>query len=117
MKRIFLLIPAIFALLVISSCKKSDIASGTPKCIRDEITTRKNDPQWLVSKISEYLFQDKLVYGFEQRSVADAAMEVKDESCNTLCFVGGFGGPSVNFCHGDNFFQTSVLKRIIWERK
>lgn len=117
MKRSLLLICVVYALLIIPSCRKSDIASGIPVCIRNEIATHKNDAQWDVGKVTEYIFQNKLVYGFDHGMIADGSLEIKDEFCNTICFVGGFGGPGVNICNGENFFQSAVFKRKIWERK
>lgn len=117
MNRQFLFIPAAILLLVIFSCKKSEIASGIPACIRKEISVHKNDPGWSVTSVKEYLFQNKLVYGFDHGLIADGQLEIKDESCHTICNVGGFAGPAVNICNGENFFQAAVLKRTIWERK
>ena len=116
MKKQFLFTSSLSMLIIISSCKKSDIASGIPACIRTEITLHKNDPQSYVSSVDEYIFQNKLVYGFDNGLAADGQLDVKDEFCNILCRVGGFGGPAVNECNGENFFQTSVLKRNIWKR-
>jgi len=117
MKRQLLFIPAAISLLVLFSCKKSDIAPGIPLCIFKEISTHKNHPEWGVDRVNEYLFQNKLVYGFDHGLIADGQLEIKDESCHTICNVGGFGGPSVNICNGENFFQAAVLQRTIWERK
>ena len=117
MKRQLFVLSVAISLFGIPSCKKSDIARGTPACIRNEISAHKNDPDWGVDRVSEYLFQNKLVYGFNHGLIADGQLEIKDESCNTICNVGGFGGPAVNICNGENFFQTAVLKRTIWERK
>jgi len=117
MKRQSLILSAALSLFVIFSCKKSDIASGIPACIRNEISAHKIDPGKGVDRVNEYLFQNKIVYGFDHGMIADGQLEVKDESCNTLCFVGGFGGPAVNICNGENFFQAAVLQRTIWERK
>jgi hypothetical protein len=115
MKRQFLFISTAITLLAISSCKKSDIASGIPKCVRTEIKAHKNDPNWGVKSVKEYLFQNNLVYSFDHGLIVDGSLEIKDGSCHTICNVGGFGGPSVNICNGENFFQTAVLKRTIWE--
>ena len=116
MKKYVSIILALSMLIFISSCKKSDIASGIPACIRTEITLHKNDPQSYVRSVDEYLFQNKLVYGFDQGLAVDGQLEVKDEFCNVLCRVGGFGGPAVNECKGENFFQAAVLKRNIWKK-
>jgi hypothetical protein len=99
------------------SCKKSEIASGIPSCIRKQIKATMNDPNSMISDVKEYLFQNRTVYGFNEGLIADGQIEIKDESCNILCRVGGFGGPGLFLCNGDNFFQTAVLKRNIWTRK
>ncbi|HUR65441.1 MAG TPA: hypothetical protein VMZ03_03755 [Chitinophagaceae bacterium] len=100
------------------SCKKSGIASNVPSCIRKGIKTEIDNPHSTVGTVNEYLFQGRLVYGFDNNAggMADGDMEIKDGNCNTVCRVGGFGGPSVNMCNGENFFQAAVLKRNIWTR-
>jgi hypothetical protein len=103
------------ALILFASCTK-DIASNTPGCIRREI--KSHGKNWKVGSVDEYLFQNRLVYAFnpDGNIIADGSTEIKDESCKTLCYVGGFGGPSVNQCNGENFFQAAVLKRNIWKK-
>lgn len=99
-----------------ASCRKSDIAKNIPSCIRNEIKAHIEDDQSPVGKVNEYMFQGKIVYGFDEYMIADGSMEIKDGDCNTLCRVGGFGGPDVNLCNGENFFQNAVFKRNIWTR-
>jgi hypothetical protein len=108
-------------LLIFATCRKSSdgVASGTPRCVHDEITDNQTNEDWMIGSVEEYLFQNKLVYAFQpdETKIADGATTIKDEHCNTICSVGGFGGPSINLCNGENFFQLAVLKRTIWKKK
>jgi hypothetical protein len=104
-------------LLLFVSCKK-DIAPGTPGCIKNEINANKNDPGWEVGSVNEYSFQGNLVYAFAPDGdiIADGSTAIKDASCNTICSIGGFGGPAVNECNGTNFYAVAVFKRNIWTK-
>ena len=104
-------------LLLFVSCKK-DIAPGIPGCIKNEINANKDNPNWEVGRVSEYEFQGQVVYAFipDGNIVADGSTTIKDASCNTICTIGGFGGPAVNECNGQNFYDHSVLKRNIWTK-
>jgi hypothetical protein len=117
MKRLNILF-AVSLLLGLASCHKDNIATNTPACIRNEITINRNDPNWMIGSVDEYFFQNRLVYAFspDNKIIADGSTEIKDESCNTMCQVGGFGGPAVNLCNGENFFQNAALKRNIWKK-
>ena len=67
--------------------------------------------------VDEYEFQGKTVYAFvPDNSMADAATEIKDGNCTTLCSVGGFGGPAINQCNGVAFFPNATFKRNIWRK-
>ncbi|MEI2737710.1 MAG: hypothetical protein V9F01_02880 [Chitinophagaceae bacterium] len=111
---------SVFSLCVIIlssiSCNK-DIAADTPGCIRREINS--HGKNWETGSVDEYFFQNRLVYAFapDGNIIADGSTVIKDENCNQLCTVGGFGGPQVNQCNGENFFQTAVFKRNIWKKK
>ena len=98
------------------SCKK-DIASNIPDCIRREI--KSHGKNWEICGVDEYLFQNKLVYAFspDGEIIADGSTAIIDENCSQICSVGGFGGPQVNLCNSENFFQSAVLKRNIWMKK
>ena len=116
MKRLlFTLLTAISFSVMYSSCNK-DIAPNTPGCIRRVINMQGKD--WTTGNVDEYFFQNKLVYAFapDVRIIADGSTEIKDENCNQICTVGGFGGPQINQCNGENFFQTAVFKRTIWKK-
>ncbi|MEQ1675423.1 MAG: hypothetical protein ABL876_01905 [Chitinophagaceae bacterium] len=118
--RKYFLVLVMASCLFITACKKAtpDIVENIPDCIRTEIITIINNPQLLISGVTEYRFQNKLVYAFAPDStvIADGSTAIKDKNCTTLCNVGGYGGPQINLCNGDNFFQTAVLTRIIWRK-
>ena len=105
------------SLFVITSCHKEKIAANTPGCIRSEIVAN-GSSNWTIGSVDEYLFQNKLVYAFspDSKIIADAATVIKDESCNIVCNVGGFGPVSVVMCNGFDFFQTAIFKRNIWKK-
>ena len=116
MKTVYLFI---IASLLALSCKRPDIASNIPSCIYKEIAGNKGDPRWYTGDVKEYLFQGKTVYAFnpDTKIIADGATIIKDKNCNTLCSLGGFGGPKVNMCSGENFWEKAVLQRTIWVKK
>ena len=104
--------------LLFASCKKDGIAANTPGCIKDNIKSNKDRDDWYVSKVEEYKFQGKMVYAFnpDTRVIADAATSVLTSEGTPLCQVGGFGGPTINLCNGENFYQNAVLVRVIWSK-
>jgi len=101
-----------------SACKKCALPSDIPACIKSAIDANKNNSDWEVGNVEEYSFQGKIVYAFnpDTRKIADGATTVQTSDCKNLCSVGGFGGPAINMCNGDNFFQKAVLLRKIWEK-
>ncbi|MGI8950923.1 MAG: DUF6970 domain-containing protein [Chitinophagaceae bacterium] len=108
MKKIFLFL---FSSIVIISCKKSD---SIPACIQSAINANKNNPNWDVQEIDEYLFQNKIVYRFIGHREVDALDEIKSTDCSTLCAIGGIG--NIMKCNGENFDSVAVFKRIIWKK-
>ena len=113
----------IFCLLlfVSTACtkQKPNIASNTPECIGKEIEGNVENSNWMIGSVEEYRFQNKTVYAFlpDEEVIADAATQIKGGNCQLLCQVGGFGGPAINICNGDNFYQTATLVRIIWKKR
>ena len=99
--------------------QKPNIASNTPECIENEIKDNQENSNWMIGSVEEYRFQNKIVYAFlpDEEVIADASTQIKDENCRLLCHVGGFGGPAVNLCNGDNFYQSAVLVRVIWKKR
>jgi hypothetical protein len=119
MKQVVIFLAVYF--LALTACKKSkiEIAAGAPACIRMEIEKNASDPNWLIGKVDEYRFQDKTVYAFspDEKIIADASTRVSDSACKTICNVGGFGGPDIVLCNGQNFYQNAVLVRNIWKKR
>ena len=115
MKSIFL---SLTIIITFASCKKSSIAAGTPSCIKKMILENKYNRNWKVGQVEEYRFQGKLVYALQpdNRRIADGATRVVSAECITICSVGGFGGPAVNLCNGENFYQNAMLVREIWNK-
>jgi len=108
-------------LLVATACTKNkpDIASNTPECIKNEIEENVENSNWAIGSVEEYRFQFKTVYAFlpDDKIIADASTQIKDSDCQLLCQVGGFGGPGINMCNGDNFYQSATLLRVIWKKR
>lgn len=110
---------ALLLITIIAGCKKNDIAGDVPSCIRTEIENIKDDPdRYYIGKVSEYVFMGRNVYAFEPDDrVMDAGTAIKDSACNTICSVGGFGGPDIMLCNGAKFYDNAVFKRDIWKKK
>ena len=104
--------------LLFATCSKDGIANDIPTCIKDNIKSNKNRDNWYVGNVEEYKFQSKLVYAFnpDTKVIADGATTILTSECIQLCQVGGFGGPAINLCNGENFFQQAVLVREIWNK-
>ena len=67
------------------------------------------------SKVSAYLFKNKLVYVFEEGSCgADMTAPVFDKDCNKLGYLGGFVGNVT--IQGTNFSEA-VLQEVVWKQK
>ena len=118
-----LFLPGVFSLLLLVTLAcakhKPDIASNIPACIKNEIEKNFENSNWAIGRVEEYRFQFKTVYAFlpDEKIIADAATQIMDSDCQLLCEVGGFGGPGVNLCNGDNFYQSATLVRVIWEKR
>jgi len=108
-------------ILLATACtkQKPNIALNTPECISHEIENNQENSNWMIGSVEEYQFQNKIVYAFlpDEEVIADASTQIKDGDCKLLCQVGGFGGPAINLCNGDNFYQSAVLVRVIWKKR
>jgi hypothetical protein len=66
-----------------------------------------------MSKVDEYLFQDKKVYVFDdQLCCCDYTAEVMNEDCQSLGILGGFVG---NYEINGESFSSAVLLRNLWK--
>jgi hypothetical protein len=117
MKRVITIL-LVMILAVTSSCEKSNLPKGTPDCIQSSVNEGKKDANWKYARVDEYEYQGKVVYAFEPdtRIIADASTDIFDRDCKRICSVGGFGGPMINQCNGENFFQKAKLLGNIWKK-
>jgi hypothetical protein len=113
--KLFILTCLVAVIYVAAGCNGS---RNVPQCVQTIIDANKGNAKWEVGRVEEYEFQGKMVYAFQPdaRIITDGATTILTANCDTLCHVGGFGGPAVNSCNGENFFEKSVLKRKIWEK-
>lgn len=104
------------AALALSACDKPDIASNTSKCIEQKIEAfEKASACKEGASVAEYFFQEKLVYVFNPGGcIADGSSQVMDADCNSLGYLGGFGGNTNVF--GASFAKAE-FKRTVWESK
>ncbi|SNR82833.1 DUF6970 domain-containing protein [Hymenobacter mucosus] len=115
MKTTYSLLLATSLLFTFTACDKTDVAKGTPSCIRQRINkVEEESPCKEGASVREYFFQGKTVYLFIPGScIADASSEVLDEDCNTVGYLGGlWGNTQVNGLD----FSTAEFKRTIWEQ-
>ncbi len=102
-------------LLVGTGCGKNPIAVNTPACISQAINANKNIPEWNVKSVSEYTYQQTIVYIFDAKEVvSDDQTTVVKSDCSTLCVLGGIAG--VSMCNGENFYEKAVFRRKVWIR-
>ena len=108
----------VISIMMFMACKKSSNCVYIPTCITAKIDQHRFDPDWEVGSVEEYSYQGKIIYAFvpDFRIITDGSTEIYNTECVLICSVGGFGGPSINQCNGENFYQKSVLIRKIWEK-
>ncbi|WP_303310805.1 hypothetical protein [Hymenobacter sp. BT730] len=110
-KILYCLIGAAF---VFTACEKVDIVKDAPKCMKQKAVDLAQSPCESDVNIKEYLFQNKLVYVLNTGNcIADASAEVIDANCNSLGFLGGFGGSTK--INGEDFSKAEY-KRTVWEK-
>ncbi|MFH0894291.1 MAG: hypothetical protein V2A54_07635 [Bacteroidota bacterium] len=113
MKKYFFL--AFLLPFILLGCKKSGIASGTPKCVEHKIEDfSKMSITDNGANVKKYKFQENTVYVFDPgNSGADITSEVIDSDCNTLGFLGGITGNTI--IKGQDFSNATFIK-IVWEK-
>jgi hypothetical protein len=95
------------------SCEKIDVPKDTPSCIKKKIKEKKEE---CLDKVLEYEYNGNNVYLFEPANCPDALFNLYDENCNHICSpAGGISGNGDGKCN--DFYQTSVEKRLIWSKK
>jgi len=109
----YLLLIFIFG-LILTSCKKIDVPSDTPVCIKKKIRKLLNEDCPSVKTVYQYNFQGQTVYAFNPKDCgADLSSEIVDNNCNNICWLGGISGNMV--CNGDTFFKAATNERLIWQ--
>ena len=111
--RIFMLSCVVIS-IVLSSCLKSKIADGTPRCIQEKIREFRKDATCDDAHVDEYQFQGGLVYDFDDSScMMDGGSVVYSDNCNKIGSLGGISGNSE--INGESF-EHAVFIREIWHK-
>lgn len=102
-------------IIIISSCKKPDVAEGTPKCIKTHIKYFQKHTAFDTSaNVKEYLFHGKVVYVFYPGTYVNSISEVWDSDCKKLGSLGG-GVFLMTKINGEDFYATATFNKIIWK--
>ena len=84
---------------------------------KNTIETNRGNDNWYVGKVDEYEYQGQLVYAFEpDNRIADGSTEIYTSDCESLCHVGGFGGPAIILCNGDKFYEKAIFRKNVWTK-
>lgn len=104
----------LIAVLLFPSCKKLDIADGTPHCIKSKIRSFEKSAFCADAHVDQYEFQSETVYVFSDGSCgADMAAAVLDSKCNSKGQLGGFvGNTKIN---GQEFSSAKFIKTV-WKK-
>lgn len=104
----------LMVLMFFTSCKKLDIAQGTPNCIKNKIQSFEQHATCSDAHVEQFRFQSENVYVFSNGTCgADMSEEVLDCKCNSLGFLGGFvGNTKIN----GQEFSTATFIKTIWKK-
>lgn len=104
----------LIAILFLASCKKFDIAEGTPPCIKQKIRDYEKTADCSDAHVDEYEFQSETVYVFSSGSCgADMAAAVYDNKCNHKGQLGGYVGNTK--IDGLEFSSATFIKTV-WKK-
>jgi hypothetical protein len=102
--------------MMLTQCKRIDIAYGTSGCIREKIKSFSKYTCKTGGNVMEYEFDTKLVYVFKLGNCDEILnAEVLDASCNTLGYI--YPNQTINIVDSLDFNDVAIFKRIIWEDK
>lgn len=102
-------------LILLSGCDKFKI-EGVPSCIEDELKEAADVCSQEKASLTAFLFQGEKVYILDPGNcIADGAVAVVNQNCDTLCSLGGFAGNVM--CNGEIFYQAATDEELIWEEK
>ena len=106
----FLLLLPFFGLF---SCEE-DAPDSVPNCIASQLKAASKICPDAKAQVHAYTFQGKSVFTLsEGNCVRDGGMMVVTETCDSLCFLGGFDGNII--CNGDTFYLAATEKELVWE--
>lgn len=103
-------------LAVNSGCKKQKNETGVPECILYKVINFTKTSQCAEAEVTEYSYQGKLVYVFEDagcNGAADLSSAVVNSECFTIGHLGGING-NTKINGGD--FSTAIRTRTIWQK-
>jgi hypothetical protein len=114
MKKIFLIISALFLMLFIISCKKVDVPRGTPYCIKKKIRELEKDGHCI--KVYECLYHEERVYYFfmDCTNLDPEKGEAYNDKCNTICGNVFCFCPEIPRC--PDIWQKSTDKKLIYSK-
>jgi len=100
--------------IVLPSCKKLDVPSGTPSCIKKKIRAiKKEDVRNPSASVWQYSYDGQTVY-YIPSYCCDAMSELYDDDCNKLCSPdGGISGGGDGQC--SDFFTIRTEEKLIWQ--
>jgi hypothetical protein len=106
---------ALGTVLLLWSCEKSDLPGNLPNCVKTEVEKFQDDQKNCDNaSVIEFKFQGETVYVLSQGNcIADGGATVINNSCEEVCFLGGFAG--ITDCNGENFYETATEVQVIWE--
>lgn len=110
----FTLISALLMVVVLScACEKEDGMEGIPSCVRERIAELEKEDCPSVGEVYRYRFQGQTVFVIHPLQCgADLTSAIVDESCNTLCHLGGITGNQE--CGGVNFMANATDKLQVY---
>lgn len=101
------------SVLVLASCS-NEFDSDCQEAQADVFKTNMLDCSG--ASIIKYEFEGRDVYAFtDGQCLSDGGVSIIDESCTTICFLGGIAG--FTECDGIDFYAEAEQKEVIWEVK
>ena len=108
-------IPLFIFILFFISCKKVNVAEGTPACIKSEVK-KFSESKWTCphAHVDEMQFQSNTVYVFDEGcSCCDVSTSVYDKNAKHIGTLGGFDG---NTKINGQEFSSAIFIRTIWKK-
>jgi len=101
-------------LIALVSCRKIEVASGTPPCLKSHIREFDKNSPCGDSHVDQYTFESAAVYVFDPGTCgADMTSAVYDQNCKHLGDLGGFtGNTKIN---GKDFGDATFVKTV-WKK-